>query len=181
MSYFNRNRWWTIAFVLLLMMNLATLATVWLLRDKNTPEARIPGQDVADFLTRELGFDSLQKEKLFALREEHHQQIRDVRDRSRRAKDSLFALLKEPNVADSVAAKAAYASSWYDQQLDLITFHHLQKVRALCTDKQKEKFDNIIYQVLRSMNPMPPPPPQHGGPGERPRPDDERDRRPPPQ
>ncbi len=191
MSYFNRNRWWVIAFIVLVLMNIATVATLWLVKD-NRPQQRMgPGSGVGDFLSKELGFDSVQKKQLLQLRAEEQQQMMDIREKTRDAKDALFALLKDPSVTDSVIEKATKASSFNDQQMDLVTFHHFQKLRNLCTPAQKEKFDAIIKEVIRSMAPPPPgshpgppphdgqgPPPPHDGQGPPP-PNDRREPPPP--
>ena len=172
MNYFNRNKWWAIAFIALLIMNVASLAAVWLIKEKRPA----PRPEVAEFLARELGFDSLQKQQLFRLRSEHQQQARELRGKTREAKDALFALLKESSVPDSVLAKAAEASSVNDRQLDILTFRHLQQIRELCTPVQKKRFDEVIHEVLRSMGP--PPPPRRDG---HPPPPPGEEREPPPQ
>ena len=165
MNYFNRNKWWAVAFIALLILNVASLAAVWLLKEKGPANYRGPRPEVAEFLSKELGLDSLQKQQLFLLRSEHQQQAMELRGRTREAKDAFFSLLKDSVVSDSVLIKAAAASSLNDQQMDIVTFRHLQKIRALCTPEQKIKFDAVIHQVLRSMGPMqPPPPPGREGP-----------------
>ncbi len=177
MSYFNRNKWWAVAFIALLIMNVASLAAVWLLKDNRPAQHRGPGPGVAEFLTKELRFDSLQQQQLFQLRSAHQRQVMELRSKTREAKDALFELLKEPAVSDTMLAKAAIASSLNDQQLDILTFRHLQKIREICTPVQKEKFDAVIHEVLRSMGPMPPPGPE----GHPPPPGDRRGPPPPPQ
>lgn len=61
MSYFNRNKWTSIAFLLLIALNIVTLSTFWLMREK---EMGRPGGNqpaLVDFLVTELGLDSAQK------------------------------------------------------------------------------------------------------------------------
>jgi hypothetical protein len=190
MSYFNRNKWWAVAFLLLIALNIATLTALWLLKDKRPgPPPAVMQSGVVDFLTKELGFDSLQKQKLVALYKEHQNKMQEVRKGNREAKDAFFSLLQQHDIPDSVIQKAAQASARYDSETDVLTFRHFQQIRNLCTDTQKEKFDGVIKQVLRMIAPPPPgsqpgPPPPHrgdgmhdgppppGGPGD--------DRRPPP-
>lgn len=165
MSYFNRNKWVTAAFLLLVALNIATLAAFWVIRNKK--EGPPPGVQggIVNFLTRELVLDSAQKLQLEQLIEEHREQVRDVRRNTREAKDSFFALLKEPHIDDNRLAAAARNAVQPDLQMDIYTFRHFQKIRALCTDEQKRKFDAIIQEVLRMNGPAgrPGPPPQ--GPG----------------
>jgi periplasmic protein CpxP/Spy len=158
MSYFNRNKWWTIAFLLLVALNIATLSAFWIMRDKRSgPPPAIRG-GVTDFLVKELELDSVQKQQLQQLVEEHRRQVRDIRRTNREAKDAFFALLKEPGIDDTTLANAARNATLPDQLMDIYTFRHFQKVRALCNDVQKRKFDAIIQEVLRMSAPPPGPP-----------------------
>jgi protein CpxP len=187
MSYFNRNKWWAIAFVLLVALNVATLLTFWLIKEKRQGPPPVQQSNIVAFLTNELSFDSLQKQKLKGLLEEQQQDMREIRRNNRGAKDAFFALLKQENIPDSSIQNAAKESAKYDSQMDVLTFKHFQRIRNLCTETQKKKFDNIIQQVLHMIAPPPgrqqgPPPnaerPPHDGP---PPGDDRREPPPPPQ
>ena len=168
MSYFNRNKWWAIAFLLLIALNLAMLGAFWLVRDKGPGRGIDPKSGVVDFLVKELGFDSTQKQKLISLREEHQQKMMGIRKNNREAKDAFFDLLQKPDTPDSVIQKAAKESARYDEEKDIVTFHHFQQIRNLCTETQQRKFDAVIQQVLRMIAPpqtgKPEGPPPHGRP-----------------
>jgi hypothetical protein len=186
MSYFNRNKWWAIAFVLLIAFNVATLIAFWLIRDRRPGPPPAQGSGVVDFLSKELGFDSVQKQKLAHLYELHQAKMKGIRQNNREAKNTFFDLLQQPAIPDSVLQKAANESAKYDSETDMLTFRHFQQVRALCTETQKKKFDSVIKEVLRMIAPpMPPgnqpgPPPRRGeGMPDGPPPGGD-DRRPPP-
>ena len=186
MSYFNRNKWWVVAFVLLIIMNLTTLTTLWVIQDRRWPPSINQRSGIVDYLVKELGFDSIQKKQLIELRNNHEERLMGMRGKTRDAKDALFALLTKDNVPDSMIQKAAYASSENDQQIDVLTFQHFQKIRSLCTPDQKIKFNAIIGELIRSQGPPPPGNPngtpprrEDGKPEGPPRPGDD-DRRPPP-
>ena len=162
MSYFNRNKWWAIAFLLLIAFNVATLIAFWLIRDKRSGPPPGAGVDVVEFLSKELGFDSVQKEKLAHLHDVHQMKMRALRKNNRDAKNDFFDLLQQQDITDSALQKAAQESTKYNEETDILTFRHFQQVRALCTEAQKKKFDSVIQEVLR-MN-APPPPGSHPGP-----------------
>jgi protein CpxP len=176
MSYFNRNKWITLGFILLVTLNIATLTAFWLLKERPPGPPDRPRAGVTDFLVNELGFDSMQKQKLEDLVNDHRREVMDIRRNIRAAKDSFFALLKEPSVDDAMLARAAATATAPDQQMDMITFRHFQQVRQICNDEQKRKFDNILQDVLRMNAPPPnaqgPPPGVRDGhpPGEGPPP-----------
>jgi protein CpxP len=187
MSYFTRNKTWAIAFLLLIALNVATLATFWLVKERRPGPPPVPQSGVVDFLTNELGFDSVQKKELIRLHESHQEKMREVRKNNREAKDAFFALLQQHDIPDSVIENAAKESAKHDSETDVLTFRHFQQVRNLCNETQKKKFDSVIQQVLRMIAPpqgKPQGPPPHrgeGGPDGPPPGDDRREPPPPPQ
>ncbi len=148
---------WLVA--LLLIANAVTIAMFWLGRHKNLPPP--PPGGAKDFMVRELKLDSAQQDQLEALVKAHRQAADSIRKMIKVAKDSFFALVKQPNVSDSIKLAAARAASKLTEQLDVITLDHFQKIRALCTADQQKKFDDILLQVTTMM--APPPPPHHPG------------------
>lgn len=126
-----------------------------------------PGQ-AAEFLVKELAFSASQKDAYTSLVKEHRSNADVQRSRIMKAKNDFFDLLKQPSVSDTTKKNALKEIAAADEELDLNTFNHFQKVRALCTDEQKKKFDSIINKVLGMMagprpeggnHGMPPPPP----------------------
>ena len=193
MNNFARNKWTAIIILLLVALNIATLASFWLLREG--PPGRGGNQSGAmEFLIKELGFDSIQKQKLLVFKEDHQKKMREVKSKNKEVKEALFDLLKNTDTPDSVIEKAAQASVVYDVQTEIITFKHFQQIRSLCTETQKKKFDEVIDKVLHMMAPPPAGPQQQGPPrgprgehpdGPPPPPDGQRppppgDRQPPP-
>ena len=163
MNYFSRNKWGVMAFMFLIALNVATLATFWLLKEKSMAPRLALGSGVSDFLVKELEFDSVQKQKLVQLRENHQQQMMNIRKGNREVKDAFFDLLKQSDIADSTVEKAAKASLMYNERAELLTFRHFQQIRNICTEGQKKKFDDIIKEVLRMMAPSGGPPPPRDG------------------
>ena len=173
----NNNRWLTILTLLLVTANIVTLTLLWTGHRKGEREERgmpPPAQGpVFEFLNNELKLDSSQREAYRKLREEHQQAQKAIQDSIRKQKDAFFALLQQTGVADTEIEAAAKKISDTQQKLELLTFRHFQKLRALCNAEQQKKFDSIIQDVLRRMGPqrnrMGPPRPPEGiekeGPG----------------
>ena len=166
MSNIKNNRWLSIITIILLIANIVTLILLWSNKknerdDQKRPPA--PGA-VFEFVSKELQLDSLQREAYGKLRDEHQAGQRSIKDSIRKVKDAFFALLSQSNVADSVVQTAARKASETESQLEVLTFRHFQKVRALCNPDQQKKFDTIIQDVLRRMAPRRGRP---GQPGER--------------
>jgi len=164
MSYFNRNKWTAIAFLVLIALNMITLSTLWIMHERGAERPNGNQPALVDFLVTELGLDSAQKKQLIVLRDEHRQQMQAIRRNNRDAKNAFFDLLQQEDLSDTVLAAAAKEAARYDAETDMLTFRHFQQIRALCTAEQKVKFESVIRQVLRMMAPPLPGRPQGGPP-----------------
>ena len=153
MSYSTKNKILIGVLLLLVLANVATITVFWL--GKGKPPLLRRGSPT-DYLVNELGFDAKQKETFLGLVQAHRTQAESLRQQVKTAKDNFFKLLQQTAVTDSGEMAAAKNISHASEQLDLITFDHFKKVRALCNADQQKKFDNIIQEVMRMV----------GGPGQ---------------
>ena len=169
MSNFNNNRWLSIATLVLLVANIVTLTLLWTNKKNEGTEKRLPPPGpVFEFLTKELQLNEQQQAAYKQLRDQHQAEQKQFQDSIHKAKDALFSLLKQPNVSDSMLHDYSKRATAFEQQLDIITFRHFQKLRALCNETQQKKFDDIIKEVLQRMaGPRGHPP---AGPGNHPPP-----------
>lgn len=173
MNNFTNNRWLSVITLLLLTANIVTLALLWTNKknDRAFENRRgQPGGQVFEFINEELNLDSVQQLRYQILREEHQAGVRPLQDSIRIAKNRFFDFLQEENVAETTIQEYSQRIGELEQQRDVITFKHFQKLRALCNKTQQAKFDNIIKDVLRRMGgpkrpPGPPPPGMEGEDG----------------
>lgn len=161
------------AVIFLMIANVAVLATIWIMHNKQKPQRGTP----SDYLVKELGLNDEQQNKLHALAKQHHEQSEQIKEQIKNARHDLFKLLQQPNVDDSAKKIAADNVAKNLEQLDLLTFDHFKQVRAICNPQQQKKFDEIIEDVLQMIASGPPSGPPQGNdhmppPG---------DRRPPPE
>lgn len=156
--------------IILLVANAATLSFLWLGR----PSARPPGGGASNFLIKELQLNEGQQQQYQKLVIEHREGANELRSKIRSAKERMFDLIKEPNTSDSTKQQIAKEVSSYSMELELLTLHHFEKVRTICTPEQQKKFDAILHEIASMMgNPKPPigpdgnrpPGPPSGGPG----------------
>jgi len=169
MSFFTNNRLLSVITLLLLTANIATLGYLWTHKAGNTnifPPP--PAGQVFEFITKELKLDSVQQQTYKTLRDEHQAGQRPLQDSIRKAKDDFFELLKQQGVPEIQVQQQSAKVAAAEQQLELFTFKHFQKLRAICNTTQQKRFDEIIQDVLRRMAPAkrpqgPPPPGIRGG------------------
>jgi Spy/CpxP family protein refolding chaperone len=153
MSTPSRNRNLIFIISALLLTNIAVLVYfLWL----KHPEAKHGGSEVkkngmTDKLKEEVGFTNEQVAQYQQLRDEQMTTIHPMFEEMRKAKDSLFRLLSDPNVNDSLVNKATDVIAQKQKILDIQTFNHFKKVRALCTPEQQPKYDSMIQRMFRKM------------------------------
>jgi periplasmic protein CpxP/Spy len=176
MSNLTNNRWLSVITLLLLTANIVTLALLWANKSHEKINDKLPPPDgrAFEFITQELKLDSAQQQAYTKLREEQQLEQRENRDSINKAKDNLFALLKQTDVTDSLINVYSSRIGHFEHQRDFSTFKHFQKLRVICNKEQQTKFDNIIQEALRSMGR----PGRHQGPP--PSAMENGDRRPPP-
>jgi mevalonate kinase len=160
---------------ILLLINVATLGFIWYtsFELRVEPPLNPPRPDSSNsFLADELGFTGEQSQKFEALKKEHHQGVEKIMQQTKDLKDQLFDCIKTGD--DTKAKEIATKLSDNNKSIELLTYEHFKEVRKICNDKQKEKFDKILVELVRGLEAQSPPPmrPPRGNrpPGERPPP-----------
>jgi protein CpxP len=132
---------------MLILANIATLTFFWIGHLKNQKD-----HSPREFLAKGLNFSDSQKNAYFDLAKNHNESANKIREQIKIDKENLFKLLKTDQIVDTVKNNAALKVSLSIQSLDILTFDHFKKVRALCTEKQKPKFDKLIQKMVNSIN-----------------------------
>ncbi len=160
--------------VVLLLINITTIASIWQIVDfKNLSLKAHQPQGPKEFIIAKLGLDKEQQQVFEVLRKEHFEQMSSLQQNIKTEKEAMYDLLKanSPDTAQTFAHIARIMQS--EELLERLTFEHFRKVRALCNDEQKQHFDVIIDRIMhmvkhapkahepnddRHMNPMQPAP-----------------------
>lgn len=162
----------------LVVVNTALVATIWLKKEKAVEPPR--RGDARDYLVKELRLDKAQQAAFDSLRKAHFEKIAHYQKETHFAKDRLFTALSNDQT-DSVIKKIRNSVTErigeVQAAIDRETFDHFSHLRRLLNEQQKQKFDSVIQNVLRTLDPQGPGrggPMPHGGP-----PPDERTGSPP--
>ncbi|MBA4853109.1 Spy/CpxP family protein refolding chaperone [Emticicia sp. BO119] len=147
----NRFRILWVAVAVLVVLNMGMIAWFTFFAHRQPPPQRL-------FLEKELNFDEKQKEDYRVMREEHFLKARALREHIKILKEAFFKSIADSSLSDDELRKRALDIGTEASQLDLLTFKHFRDVRQICTSQQKEKFDEIIEEVLRGMDRQGPPP-----------------------
>jgi len=163
--------------VLLVVLNLGTLSFMWYTKfaspkpEMNQPP--LPPKNGADYLSNELKFSKEQNEKIDKLREEHFQKVKKIKDEARDLRELFFTNLSKSDIDSNKVNEIGNNIAISEKQVELATFYHMRKIREVCDENQKKRFDEIIMDVLKMGIG-----PGRGPGGDRPPPPD--GRRPPP-
>lgn len=154
MQRFPRQRWLTVLVVILLLTNIITLSFIWF-ADKPRKQQGTASKEkrMGQFMVNELKFDKDQEARYWQMRDTLVSQQRVVMDSMRTAKRNFFNLLKQPpaTVSDSLLTAKGQEVNVLQRKLDLLTFHHFQRVKTLCTPEQLQKFDTVIAEIVNRM------------------------------
>jgi len=146
----NQIKTFKLLIVVLAIMNISLLAIMWFHRP---PMGEGPGGSTRDrsrFLIHELHFNENQREQFDVLFESHQQKMEKIKMRGKELHDLMFdelAITNETNKSDSLITLIGENRKSGEKEL----FEHLSKVRALCNEKQKDKFDRIIKGAIGRM------------------------------
>lgn len=140
----------------LLLTNIAVLLYfLWIKPCDHKPDSQ-KRNSMTEMLQKEVGFTDEQVGQYKQLKEEQKASIRPMFDEMRKAKDSLFRLLSDPGINDSTINKVSDLIAQKQKALDLQTFNHFKKVRALCsTPEQRTKYDSMVLRMFRKMGKSP--------------------------
>ena len=175
----SKNRVLTWLVILLLIANATSIAMFWLGNKKQQPTVQNDGTP-ATFLINALTLNTQQQQQLEVFRQEHKDAVEPLREQLKVAKKKLFNLLKQTIVTDSAKQIATKNISAITQQIDVVTFDHFKKARAICTPEQQKKFDEIIEEVTNIITNPRPPRRENDSEGDRPPHDKPDGDRPPP-
>ena len=143
-----------VVIIILLLINISTLVFMWMHQPPHDHPPHGHG-DSMEYLTHELKLTDDQQKQLEAMRDQHHDAMEEVQHRSRKAHDDYFNLLGNPNTDSTMVNAAADSILALQKQIELLTFYHFKKLRAICTPEQQKKFDEIISDAMSKMAPPP--------------------------
>lgn len=176
MDVFTQRRFTVSVIVLLAVLNIGTLALLWLRaipRPAPPAPAGPPSQQrppSSSVLKRELGLSDEQFEKYLEVREQNRNTADGIREEIHVLKRQMINELFKPEPDTLKVERTIQAIAEKQGALERATFDYLRSLKELCGEGQQDKLRRLLDEFFRSTNP----PPQ--GSGDRPPPS----RQPPP-
>lgn len=147
-------KFYKIVIVVLIVINLATLTSIWLLKPNH--HRPMPHDRGMSFLANELDMEGSDKQKLDAMELKHHAEKRELLERNKQLREKLFGLLKNNN-SDSIKVNQFVDSILINQkQIELMTYYHFKDVKAMCSPEQQIKLEETIKEAIRMAGGKPP-------------------------
>ncbi|MEL7002776.1 MAG: periplasmic heavy metal sensor [Bacteroidota bacterium] len=134
--------------IVLVVINLATLSFLWFTRQESTPGRRIghPGKSEM-ILERRLKLNEHQLEAFKEARNEHFDLTSPIIESIHQNRLKINSAIPDnltSDEIDSLADKVGMLTA----QLEKYNFTHLQQLRAICDEKQREKFDVLTKKIF---------------------------------
>jgi len=167
--------WKNMVIGLLILLNLGVLSTVWFghrsdMRGPETEQQHFlpgnrPGQGPHDrnpearpidrVMVETLGLNDQQSKAFQDLKEYHQQASTVLRQEIHQLKEASF---KAISVGDrEEAERLASDIGGLHAEMELLLFGHFSEVRALCTEDQVARFDEMLSRIGQRIHPGPPP------------------------
>ena len=141
------NKILTVAVILLLLVNIATI--IFIAKGKRPEGPRRSRGNPFEMMDKELNLSEQQRAEVKKLRDAHFETMRPLSDSIRAAKSSFFNLVKEPDVSDSTLNAYSRRISDIQSYIDKLTFAHLQRVRKLFNAEQQKKYDEFVQKMIQ--------------------------------
>jgi protein CpxP len=156
MDFFQKPKLLTITIIGLFILNLATLGYLWFSRPHGILQPRNmnpPLEQRGGFLEEQLKLNDKQKDEFLKLKEEHHKLAEPLQDSIHILKDRMFDVISSGQADTIKASEIARSIGECQKQLEMVAFHHFRKMRDLCDDNQKQKFDKVMKNVMMMVGP----------------------------
>jgi periplasmic protein CpxP/Spy len=138
--------------IILLLTNIGVLG--YFLWFKKPPQKNDNNRQnwMMNALQKDVGFTAEQVAQYKQLNDDHWKRVKPMFEDMRKSKDSLFKLLSDESVNDSVINIKTEAIAQRQKAIDVQAFNNFKRIRALCsTQGQRVKYDSLIQRLMRKM------------------------------
>lgn len=138
---------WMVFLVLILLISNMVLAFFLFFANDKKQRKKDSSDEWAMKIYNEIGLDSNQIEVFKQEKDSFFDTMRPIWNENKQAKERLFNNLAISPTDSSVSLllEQIKRTNYYS---DSLTFTHFQKLRALCTDEQKVRFDTIMPKLI---------------------------------
>jgi periplasmic protein CpxP/Spy len=159
MDYFKKNKIAVVTIVVLVILNLLSIAfIIWMPMRRNNFMRRDP---VNQFLEQELRFSDLQKQQYAQLRSQMFQHGDSMMTVQSATLDEMFSSIRSDTLNREKIRQCAQKLGAIEVDRSIQLAEHFYALRSICNQSQKQKYDSIMVEVsrhIRDERNLPPPP-----------------------
>lgn len=150
MELLSNKRFLWIIILILLILNLASLGTIWFHDwDNNVPRFRESRSfDQRDhFLKRELNFSPEQQAQFDTLFNHHRSELELKADEIRTLREELMSMMRNQDFT-AESEKIVHTIGERQSELEMMNYNHFKEVMAICNDEQKLIFIETLKRAV---------------------------------
>lgn len=151
MTYIKNNKTLVFIIAVLLLSNIALLYFFIRKDGGKKQEFKSPREYMIHTLKSEVGFNDDQITQYEQLSDKHKESMKSLFEGISIAKDSLYKLLLQRQVSDSMTNHYLNVIGEKQKSIDQKIFYHFLSLREICTTEQRPKYDSVIQRIIRKM------------------------------
>lgn len=146
----NQKKWMLGIIVVLVLVNITTLASFWMMRKPNHPP------QMEKFFEKELNFTAEQTTAFKELKDTHRTKVRQLRDSIKFYREGLFEEMLSDNPNQANLNRINLKIGEIQIAMDRGLVQHYSEVKEICTSvEQKDKLKAVFKKMIKR---QPPPP-----------------------
>jgi periplasmic protein CpxP/Spy len=155
-DFLSKNRILIALVIFLVILNIACLSFVLFspFRGGMPPPGGERGNDpIQGFIERELNLTDQQRMEHRTVREQFFRHGDELRLERTGAMKELFELIRKDSVSEEEVRRVTSKTGEVETLRSRALYNHFRRIRQLCTPEQRKKFDAIITDVMKQVEP----------------------------
>lgn len=168
MDYFTKNKMLFWCIIILVILNVVTMASFWLKRPPFGPGGRPGGERSGHrIMGDQLHLSAEQIQQFAEIRNKHFSQIRPLQEQSHQLRldllDEIFTVNPDQAKINELLTELGDKQSQFEMNL----FNHFQELKTACNQQQTEALKTMLINLIESTRPRDPQrgPHEYPGPG----------------
>ena len=146
MGYFDKNNNWLL--ILLVVLNLALLASIWL-----KPQPSHHSTDIISQFKMELDLTAEQTQQFKNLRKENFEKTKPLHNLIRRNKQSIIEALGQQPPDTLKANQLVRQITRQQQTIEELLVEHYLALKQVCTPQQQQRLNTLFLKAMKPKRP----------------------------
>ncbi len=139
-----------IGLIVLIILNIILLSRMYFFDHHPSHHKKHERPD--EFVIRELKLNEEQINQYNLLVKQHRDSIQELFEEGKKLRNNYFSQLKSDTIQEILINDVLIKIKTNQQQIEEITFNHFFALKQILNKEQKNKFDNIINEVVLKLS-----------------------------